>query len=223
MDLATSGLDEADLAVVAGNLSAATGGAAPHQALRLMQELTDAASPGGADGAAAAEEAGDEAGAARVVAALEAAMALAPRDPLEGMLVAQMTAVHAAAMRCLGRAAACADHPKIEALYLREAARLLHLFQRQAEMLDRRARRLGRPAERAADPSGTAAAEAADAAAGIAWDMAGDAEAQALLRRAVDAVRADLSAHRRERAGAEAQGAAQAAGRESGAGRGSDP
>ncbi len=164
MDVSARDLTAADFSAMAGNLSAATGGAAPHQALRLMRELAGAAAPGGAEGAAAAEADGDEDGASAVLAAIEAAMALAPRDPLEGMLVAQMTAVHAAAMRCLCRAAECADHPQIEALYLREAARMLHLFQRQSETLDRRARRFGPPredAESAAAGAGDAAAESA--------------------------------------------------------------
>ncbi len=162
MDISASGLTEAEQATVAGTLAAATGGAAPHHALQLMRELTDAASPGGADGAAAAEAAGDEAGAARVVAAIEAAIGLAPRDPLEAMLVAQMAAGHAAAMRCLGRAAECADRPQIEALYLRLAARLMNLFVRQAEALDRRARRLGRTAEGVDGAEAAAGADAAE-------------------------------------------------------------
>lgn len=62
-----------------------------------------------------------------------------PGDALEAMLVAQMAAVDEAAQRCLARAEECsAEHPQIEALYLRQAARLLHLFQRQADALDRR-------------------------------------------------------------------------------------
>jgi hypothetical protein len=61
-----------------------------------------------------------------------------PGDALEAMLVEQMAAVHAAAMRCLSRAEACGEHPEIEARYLREGARLLHLFQRQSDALDRR-------------------------------------------------------------------------------------
>ncbi len=133
-----SGLNAADRAAVAEKLALATGGAAPHHAWRLVGEVAAAA---GFDPAQAAD--GGAAGAHRdspVLAALEAAMALAPRDPLEGMLVAQMTAVHAAALRCLGRAAASAGDAQLEALYLRLAARLLHLFQRQSETLDRRAR-----------------------------------------------------------------------------------
>ena len=61
-----------------------------------------------------------------------------PRDDIEAMLAEQMTAVHAAAMRALERAAECKEHPQTEALYLRAAARLLHLFTRQTEALDRR-------------------------------------------------------------------------------------
>ena len=118
-------LSAADHATIAANLRLATGGAAPTHGLRLMAELAEATGPNGA-----AEE-GDEAGEARVVAAIEAAMALAPRDPLEGMLVTQMAAVHAAAMRCLRRAAECGEYPQIEALYLRTAARLLNLFTRK--------------------------------------------------------------------------------------------
>ncbi len=62
-----------------------------------------------------------------------------PGDALEAMLIEQMAAVHEAAMRCLSRAAeVAAEHPEIEARYLREAARLLNLFQRQSDALDRR-------------------------------------------------------------------------------------
>jgi hypothetical protein len=163
MDVSTTELSQADLAVIAGNLSAATGGAAPHQALRLMRELAAAAG----DGELAAAEATGEVpeGESAVVAALEAAIALAPRDPLEGMLVAQMAAVHAAAMRCLMRAAECAEHPKIEASYLRLAARLLHLFVRQSEALDRRARRMGGTREDAAAEADAGEAAAPDGAA----------------------------------------------------------
>jgi hypothetical protein len=64
--------------------------------------------------------------------------ALAPRDPLEAMLVSQMAAAHVAALRATKRAAECADEPQIEALYARQAARLMHLFTRQMEALDKR-------------------------------------------------------------------------------------
>ena len=61
-----------------------------------------------------------------------------PADALEAMLAEQMAAVHEAAMRATERAAESAEHPQIEALYLRQAARLMHLFARQTEALDRR-------------------------------------------------------------------------------------
>ncbi len=220
MDLSASGLDEADLAVAAGNLSAATGGAAPHHAWRLLCELAAASGGGPEDGAEAAADGTDAAadGGSPVLAALEAAMALAPCDPLEGMLVAQMTAVHAAAMRCLIRATECGADPKIEALYLREAARLLHLFQRQAEMLDRRACRMGRAGQAGTDAGGAGHAGDAGGAA-----TADDTEGQELLARAVEAVRTDLRALRRARQDADAQGASQAAGREPGPGGGPGP
>ncbi len=64
--------------------------------------------------------------------------ALAPRGALETMLASQMAAVHVAALRSLRRAADNGEHPQIEALYLRQAARLMHLFARQAEALERR-------------------------------------------------------------------------------------
>ena len=62
-----------------------------------------------------------------------------PGDKLEAMLIEQMAEVHEAALRCLARAAeVAAEHPEIEARYLREGARLLNLFQRQTDALDRR-------------------------------------------------------------------------------------
>jgi hypothetical protein len=72
-----------------------------------------------------------------------------PRDELEAMLAEQMAAVNAAAMRALERAAECKETPQIEALYLRQAARLLHLT-RQTEALDRRRAAAGDRAERRA-------------------------------------------------------------------------
>ena len=203
MDSTASGLDEAEVAAVAANLSAATGGAAPHHAWRLMRELADASGPGGG-----AEE-GDEAGEARVVAAIEAAMALAPRDPLEAMLAAQMAAVHAAAMRALRRAAECTEYPPIEALYLRTAARLLHLFVRQAEALDRRARRLGRAGET------TQAAGVTDAPGGA--DAMQAPDGAEILDRFVAGIYADMREKQR------ADGASRAGGRESGNGVGPGP
>ncbi|MDH3228638.1 MAG: hypothetical protein OEN55_02485 [Alphaproteobacteria bacterium] len=191
-------LTAADHAVIAGNLRAATGGAAPHHAWRLMAELADATGPGGAAGE------GEEAGEARVVAAIEAAMALSPRDPLEAMLVSQMAAVHAATMRCLRRAAECTEHPRIEALYLRTATRLMNLFVRQTEALDRRARQLGRAGEKAADPFG--AAPAADGP-----DAEPDPDGAEILARLVEAYWADIRANMAARQDAEGGGEAQGA------------
>jgi hypothetical protein len=122
------------------------------------------------------------------------------------MLVAQMAAVHAAAMRCLARAAECATDPKIEALYLREAARLLHLFQRQSETLDRRARRPG-PAQAAAEGPD----EAEDAA-------AKEAAKEAAGWRVLDMMLADIDARRREKAEAEGEALGEAG--DGGRGRG---
>jgi hypothetical protein len=113
-------------------LAAATGGAAPELAQRLLLEVT------GTLGLSfdPADEADD---AAKAAAALQMMRAAAPRDPLEAMLAAQMTAVHGAAMRALRRAAECgAEYPQIEALYARQAARLTNLFMRQMEALERR-------------------------------------------------------------------------------------
>ena len=185
MDLSTTDLSPADLADVAGKLRQATGGAAPTHALGMLCELADAAGPGGGPDEPNAD------GEARVIAALEAAMALAPRDPLEGMLVAQMAAVNAAAMRCLRRAAECAEYPKIEALYLREAARMLHLFQRQSETLDRRARRLDPPKRDRTADAGEEEAGDADA---------GDAAAAPDGAQVLEKLLADLRARMRERA-----------------------
>ena len=69
--------------------------------------------------------------------------AAAPRDALEAMLAAQMAAVHGAAMRAMRQAAKCADYPKIEALYTRQAAQLMQLYFRQTEALERRHARQG--------------------------------------------------------------------------------
>ncbi len=74
----------------------------------------------------------------RVATAAAVLDGAAPADALEAMLAEQMAAVHAAALRALDRAAECREHPQIEALHLRQAARLMHLFVRQAEALDRR-------------------------------------------------------------------------------------
>lgn len=188
MENAADGLSAAERATIDGNLKAATGGAAPHHAMQLIAEIVGAA-----------------AGEAHAQAAVEAAMALAPRDPLEGMLVAQMAAVHAAAMRALRRAAECTDWPQIEARYLREAARLLHLFVRQAEALDRRGRRLGPGRDPAAGDAPPAAAGPGDGGDPLAGT---DPEGRAILEQCLAALRADMEANRRAREQA-AEGAAE--------------
>jgi len=86
-----------------------------------------------------------------------------PADALERMLAEQMAAVHEAALRATERAAECKEHPQIEALYLRQAARLMHLFVRQAEALDRRrATAEDRAVARAHEAERRARVEAAD-------------------------------------------------------------
>ena len=56
MDQSTGSLTDADIAAIAANLRAATGGAAPHQALRLMRELARAAGGGELEAAEATGE-----------------------------------------------------------------------------------------------------------------------------------------------------------------------
>jgi uncharacterized protein (DUF1697 family) len=95
-------------------------------------------------------------------------------EPLEATLRERMAAVHAAAIRALARAAAVsADHPEIEARYLREAARLMHLFVRQTEALDRRQRAREREDRRECARAEAGADEPADP---PPWSPAGPTE-----------------------------------------------
>jgi len=75
-------------------------------------------------------------------AQLEAAYALMreiePRDAAEGMLAAQMVAVHGAAMDCLRRAMHPGQTEALRDAAMRQATKLLTLFPRQLETLDRR-------------------------------------------------------------------------------------
>lgn len=130
-------------------LAAAMPGCAPELAQRLLMEVCDTLGLSGAP-----EDEADDA--AKVAAALQMIQAAAPRDPLEAMLAAQMAACHGAAMRALRQAAKCADYPKIEALYARQAARLMQLYSRQTEALERRHARQDAAEARETD---TAAAE----------------------------------------------------------------
>ena len=120
-------------AQVSALLAAATGACAPALSQRLMLEVVDTLGLSGDP-----EHEADDA--ARAAAALQMMAAAAPRDALEAMLAAQMAAAHGAAMRAMRRAAECTEYPRIEALYARQAARLMDLFMRQTEALERRRR-----------------------------------------------------------------------------------
>ena len=74
----------------------------------------------------------------RVCAAVSALCDIAPRDTLEGMLAAQMVAVHSASLDCLRRAAEAGAADRAREADLRHAARLLNVFQRQMRVRDDR-------------------------------------------------------------------------------------
>lgn len=74
----------------------------------------------------------------RVCAAVSAMCDIAPRDTLEGMLAAQMVAVHSAALDSLRRAAEASAADRARDADLRHAARLLNVFQRQMRVRDDR-------------------------------------------------------------------------------------
>lgn len=74
----------------------------------------------------------------RVCAAVSAMCDIGPRDTLEGMLAAQMVAVHSAALDCLRRAAEPISADRARDADLRQAARLLNVFQRQMRVRDDR-------------------------------------------------------------------------------------
>ncbi|CAN0548959.1 unnamed protein product, partial [Laminaria digitata] len=74
----------------------------------------------------------------RVCAAISAMCDIAPRDTLEGMLAAQMVAVHSAALDSLRRAAEPVAADRAREADLRHAARLLNVFQRQMRVRDDR-------------------------------------------------------------------------------------
>ncbi len=62
---------------------------------------------------------------------------IAPRDALEGLLAAQMVAVHEAAMGCLHRAHDRGHAPGLRQAELAQATRLVRSFAAQLEALDR--------------------------------------------------------------------------------------
>lgn len=74
----------------------------------------------------------------RVFAALSALSEISPRDAMEGMLAAQMVAVHASALDCLRSAAAPGLTGRDRHLEFRDAARLLALYERQLKLRDDR-------------------------------------------------------------------------------------
>lgn len=74
----------------------------------------------------------------RVCAAVSAMCDIGPRDTLEGMLAAQMVAVHSAALDCLRRSAEPISADRARDADLRQAARLLNVFQRQMRVRDDR-------------------------------------------------------------------------------------
>ena len=81
----------------------------------------------------------------RVFAALSALSEIGPRDAMEGMLAAQMVAVHASALDCLREAAMPGLKGRDRHTELRDAARLLGVFERHLRLRDdRRNPRLAR-------------------------------------------------------------------------------
>ena len=71
----------------------------------------------------------------RVGAAAAAMRELAPRNPAEGLLVAQMVAAHSAGLDRLARAADMERPAEATELHSRQAARLMGLFARQYDLL----------------------------------------------------------------------------------------
>jgi hypothetical protein len=72
----------------------------------------------------------------QAAAAVAALAALKPQDGLEGMMAAQIVLVHNAAADCMRKAMA-QKTPEAQDLCLRQAMRLIAMFQRQVEGLDR--------------------------------------------------------------------------------------
>jgi len=97
---------------------------------RLTQQVIHAQSyPAGAD----AEECS-----LRASAAMAALKHLAPQDAGEGMLAAQMVAVHNIGMDCLIRAAGGAGDDKTRETHARQGARFLQLYLKQLDQLGRK-------------------------------------------------------------------------------------
>ncbi len=62
---------------------------------------------------------------------------VAPRDPIEGMIAAQMLGLHEGAMECLGRAAVPSQYPEARHANLAQANKLARSFAVLVEALDR--------------------------------------------------------------------------------------
>ena len=74
-----------------------------------------------------------------MLSALDRMRNMGPRDAVEDMFVAQMTAVHAHAMDCLNRATSAApSQPRLHGAYIDQSTKLLGLFLKQMSALDRR-------------------------------------------------------------------------------------
>lgn len=117
----------------------------------------------------------------RVCAAVSALCDIAPRDTLEGMLAAQMVAVHSASLDCLRRAAEAGAADRAREADLRHAARLLNVFQRQMRVRDdRRNPVLARSLTGRHAPDAPGAAPAARVAPAVPAPPAGEADADSV-------------------------------------------
>ncbi len=112
------------------SLLAATGSLQPDLSLRLVEQAEAVAAP--RDGAHSRE------GEKHSSAVVESMKAIAPRDPIEGMLAAQMVTTHNTALELLRKAGVRHQHRLVADLCLRSAGKLMNLYLRQAEALDRR-------------------------------------------------------------------------------------
>ena len=73
-------------------------------------------------------------------ATVRALQGIAPRDPVEGMLAAQMVTPHEAAMECFRRAHIVGQNPELRLAELAQANRLVRSYAALAETLERRRR-----------------------------------------------------------------------------------
>jgi hypothetical protein len=73
----------------------------------------------------------------QIAATIAAMQAIRPRDPLEGMLTAQMIATHNAVMQCLHQAVALKAYPQRQQENLNMANKLTRSYTMQMEALNR--------------------------------------------------------------------------------------